>query len=55
MVEKRGIVYREPMEPYPGLERFSQTIDLPHNKLRLFYFDSGDVKTAGGAAGTRSG
>ena len=41
MVEKRGMAYRGPMEAYPGLEGFSQTIDLPGNKLRLFFYDSG--------------
>jgi pimeloyl-ACP methyl ester carboxylesterase len=29
------------MQPYPGLERFAQSVNLPRNKLRLFYFEAG--------------
>jgi len=30
------------MQPYPGLEAYSQAIDLPRNGLRLFYYAAGD-------------
>jgi pimeloyl-ACP methyl ester carboxylesterase len=29
------------MQPYPGLEQYAQTVDLPRNGLRLFYFAAG--------------
>jgi pimeloyl-ACP methyl ester carboxylesterase len=30
-----------PMQPYPGLEQYSRTVELPRNGLRLFYFAAG--------------
>jgi len=33
--------FSQPMEPYPGLEQCAQIIDLPRNRLRLFYYAAG--------------
>lgn len=33
--------YRQPMQPYQGLESYARTIDLPGNGLRLFYYEAG--------------
>jgi pimeloyl-ACP methyl ester carboxylesterase len=31
----------QPMQPYPGLEQYAQTVELPRNGLRLFHFAAG--------------
>jgi pimeloyl-ACP methyl ester carboxylesterase len=33
--------FQKPMQPYPGLEQYAQTVDLPRNRLRLFYYAAG--------------
>lgn len=34
--------YKGAMQPYPGLEQYARSVDLPRNSLRLFYFAAGD-------------
>jgi len=35
-------IYLQPMQPYHGLEKYSQKIHLPKSNLELFYYDSGE-------------
>jgi pimeloyl-ACP methyl ester carboxylesterase len=35
--------FTQAMQPYPGLERYAESIHLPRNGLRLFYFAAGDL------------
>jgi pimeloyl-ACP methyl ester carboxylesterase len=33
--------FQQPMQPWPGLEKYLQTIELPKSGLRLSYYDTG--------------
>jgi pimeloyl-ACP methyl ester carboxylesterase len=34
--------YQNPMKPYPGLEQWSRSIELPSSGFRIFFYDTGD-------------
>jgi pimeloyl-ACP methyl ester carboxylesterase len=33
--------FKKMMQPYPGLDKYAQAIDLPLSGLRLFYYTAG--------------
>lgn len=35
--------FQEPMQPFPGLERYAKQVTLPGHEVRLFLFDTGEA------------